>query len=357
MREISIKIVVLLALSASGCLLLRMGLRLAEAPGPIASANVPGALVGGDALLTSFVYAGETTEATPPRTTSPQTKWKLRLAAESSRWQGRLKGLASEKGSWIEVVDQRSAAWRLKEKGEARELALVETTPEPGEACREYLCPPNHHLDQVSWLREVTTRLARATNLLSFAKTQAARPREESVTLSADLVRFENRTARVGRTLSGGTTLEDGDTIAVRIRNQEAESLDLTVLHLDATGDIQAFFPDPQMGEDNRLQARRSLLTPRFAVTRGRTDGREHFVVIGVRAGERPVDFGFLAKPNREGMDTFRCDPKEVLASPLGRCFSHLLYTPDEKGESAEDDLKDSALRVLSWRAIAKEGR
>jgi len=212
----------------------------------------------------------------------------------------------------------------------------------------------------IPWVGEQATRIARARNLVTVARSQAAaqeKPARSRMPFDVQLLRFEDRSDRIGTVVvpgKNGMTLRDGDQIAFRITNRSSKAVDVTLLFVDANHTIEAFFPDPQSVEDNRVFPDQSLTTPRGRVKSAKTENLNHLVVVAVPAGEAPLDFTFLAGSSLKRVDSPRGNPIEILGSPLGGLLQHALYGRGTTHALAMTDLDGYALRLLSWKTLRR---
>ena len=295
-------------------------------------------------------------------------------AAERQRLGDLLQGIAKEPGALIEVVaDPRRADWLVRLAApQAGQVYLVPGSGWPLDQKAGGLPPLFGPLAaEAQVLKDRLTRIARFKHLLRIAGDTRAEPLlgGSDVDVGVELLRSANEADRVGKPVVWqGREIEfrEGDIAGFRVRNLSREPIDVTVLFLDSGFGIEPLFPRIP-GADNRLppaQATslppdRSALTRWFRVT-AKTVGLEHLVVIAVkaRAEDLPADFSFLAQetmPRARGLKGVRGNEERTIDSPLGRLFQNALYGEGTTRGASSLDIDDYALRLLSWRTLARQ--
>ena len=294
-------------------------------------------------------------------------------AAERQRLGDLLQGIAKEPGALFEVVaDPRRADWLIRLAAlQAGQVYLVPGSGWPLDQKAGGLPPLFGPLAaEAQVLKDRLTRIARFKHLLRIAGDTRAEPLlgGSDVDVGVELVRSANEADRVGKPVVWqGREIEfrEGDIAGFRVRNLSREPIDVTVLFLDSGFGIEPLFPRIP-GADNRLppaQATalppdRSALTRWFRVT-AKTVGLEHLVVIAVKARveDLPADFSFLAQetmPRARGQKGVRGNEERTIDSPLGRLFQNALYGEGATRGASSLDIDDYALRLLSWRTLAR---
>ncbi len=150
----------------------------------------------------------------------------------------------------------------------------------------------------------------------------------------------------------GNLLLHPGDRIGLRIKNQDREPVDVTVLFIDSGLGISTFFPSAA-GIDNRLKSTDPVLECAAKIT-GTTVGMEHVLVIGTRPqpNTAPTDFSFLSQPT---IERARSAPGGGGRDPaLGKLFQHAVFQSGSTRGLAGDDVQGTYLKLFSLRVEPK---
>jgi hypothetical protein len=223
-------------------------------------------------------------------------------------------------------------------------------------ALQRLLGPFERGAQGTALLREGLARIARAANLLKLA----ARPAGEIVRGSAD----EAPRARVEVVRLGGKPEAPssdpiprfcaGDRVELRVSNTGRVPIDVTVLYVDSQFGIEALFP---LAEHNRLSPGSTVRVPPVDV-KGHTSGREHVVLVAVRARElEPVDFVSLAQPSlQRAVTTDRSrGGSRGLGSPLGRLLQKALYRSGKTRGMSAPEAEDYFLQLVPVQVEARK--
>jgi len=197
-------------------------------------------------------------------------------------------------------------------------------------------------------------RVARATHILGMATT-ANLGQASAVDVQIDLVRFQDDTDRTGAVVPygpHGRTLAVGDRVAFRLTNPTSRTIDTSLLFIDSSYGIHAVIPRPETA-DNRLPPGGTIQSERFTVTSA-TLGQEQVIAIAVQSPTMgpAIDFArFLTQPS---LEQARGRAPDVASSPLGRLLQNAVYGQGAVRGIAPVALESYALRLLSWRTVAR---
>jgi hypothetical protein len=301
---------------------------------------------------------------------------RLRMAVDPSDIDGRpspassvarltavLKQLASQKGSFVELVDPDAEVdWLARIGGGRVYLVPAGGWAVPRGADAADAAPPMFGPaplgDLADWLDARLRRIARVHNLLKLDAGESGvvmRPRG-SVDVDVDLLRYASEDATEFEVVpwDNGRTLRAGDIVQFRVTNKGLEPVDVTLLFVDSEYGITAYFPQIGFVENNRVDPTKQFLSPRAEVTP--TDGPEHMVVIAVRAElqREPMNFSFLEQPSIErARGTPRTTPS--LDSPLGKLLQSAMFAEGATRGLSRASIDKHAVRRLTWSVVEAE--
>lgn len=185
--------------------------------------------------------------------------------------------------SFVRLVPRHPDAWSLI----SRRGALVLQGPgDPGPCL-----PLSGGLDG---LEAGLRRVAQVTSLL-WATAEGQGP---GLGLEMKLHRVAGKAGPLGPELAPGERLRFGDWAQAVIHNRGARAADVTVLGIDHKLNMACFLPDPGVEAPNRVQPGGTVQTPPLEMTPDEPGGGPEvlrLVLVAVEAGERPVDFSWLA--------------------------------------------------------------
>jgi hypothetical protein len=216
-----------------------------------------------------------------------------------------------------------------------------------------------------SEIAERIARIARVRNLLKIAAdpTAFSSPSGPNCQLTVDVLRIKDAQDHVGQSVEtdAQASFRVGDIVGLRITNQGATPVDVTLLWIDGNYGISAVFPRPNgLGQDNRIQPGERLLRRFVIVEKG--IGREHVVVIAVapRQLEDRADFSFLAdralaeaQRGLEDRGGSRASPTTI-ASPLGRLMQNAMLAQGQSRGLKATESQDCSICVRSWNSRPK---
>ena len=177
-----------------------------------------------------------------------------------------------------------------------------------------------------AWLSERLARIARAQTLLRIVGSADSLPDAGGESLDVRLVRLKDKNTP-GEPL-GDLVLHPGDRIGLRIKNQDREPVDVTVLFIDSGFGISTFFPSAA-GIDNRLKSTDPVLELRAKIT---GDHGRH----GARAGDRhaaaaeyPADRFLVSVASRRSSEPDRLRAAAARSTrPWANCSSTRCFKP-----------------------------
>jgi hypothetical protein len=200
-------------------------------------------------------------------------------------------------------------------------------------------------------LKTALSGIARARQLLQLAGAgEVARGGDSAVDVEVELLRYKDQTdpgATVVPHGPDGRRLQADQWIAFRVHNLGRLAADVTLLFVDSGYGIHAVFPPPGTAGDNRLEAGKSLTTPRVKVTAD-TVGAEQVVAIAVRAGRDRGDFTCLEQPTLERARG-TAGAVQTLDSPFGRLIQSAMYGSGTTRGLAVGEVQAYAVRLLPW--------
>jgi Caspase domain len=197
------------------------------------------------------------------------------------------------------------------------------------------------------WLAERLARIARVQTLLRIVGSSDSLPDGGDSSLDVQLLKLKDKN-HPGEPL-GELVLKSGDRVGLRIKNQDRDPVDVTVLFIDSGFGISTFFPRAA-GIENRLKASDPPLELRAKITAS-TVGMEHVLIIGTRPKPNtdPTDFSFLSQPTIErARSSSECGG--ALDSALGKLFQHAVFQTGSTRGLAGDEVQGTFLKLYSWR-------
>lgn len=270
-----------------------------------------------------------------------------------------LSGIATTRKSLVSTTSStESADWLIRARGDS--VVLIPSSgwaSDRSDQDPEMFGPAAIGPQLSTWLLDRSRRIARAQNLLALASASTTALGNASTMLPVQLVRLKNEGDSQGEPVQWdrrGITLTRGDLVAFRVTNDRPFPIDLTLLFVDSSFGITAYFPE-RGAADNRLTPGQALTSLPAEVT-DETVGLEHMVAIAVRARPQrlPADFGYLAQP---GVERTRAIIDPVYDSPIGQLLN---YAMDAEGDTRglpqqrrqNSAHADHALGVVSWRVV-----
>jgi hypothetical protein len=248
----------------------------------------------------------------------------------------------------LQSVPLAGADWVLRRSGE--ELVLE---PASGVDARTAKTAPHFGpvpLPAGPWLREHGKQIARAQNLLRMARPDENAKVDKGPNVILTLLRLKNAADPSGSEIEwkpSGLVFHPGEWLGVRLKNQGANPVDVTLFFIDSGYGIQSVYPTPGTATTNRLMAEESQLAFRAQVN-GTTTGLEHLVMIAVPGVGEPLDFSLLDQPTLPR--TRSANGPKQLRSPFGELLKTAMYGQGmTRGESAKD-LSQQCWGLISWR-------
>lgn len=238
-------------------------------------------------------------------------------------WQSVVDGLKSQgvPGADIQWVTQ--AADVLLSVSDARITALSPTQQGAPDCSKDRPCAPAQRGtdllvrsgsraggDTEAEIRHLAASLhgmARLANLMRLAARVSVEAQSRQVRLDVR-IRHKGSAEPSAITPDKVATLEAGDKVEVKIRNDGDTAADVTLLYLDARAGVSALFPSGA-GEVNRLEPRSERLIDDLDVTdNDGVAGLERLLLIAVQAEKQTerADFSFLAQPPLQALVTHR---------------------------------------------------
>jgi hypothetical protein len=202
-----------------------------------------------------------------------------------------------------------------------------------------------------AWIEDRLRRIARVSNLLALAGLDQGPLSDADVGLDVDLEmrRYESDTSKDHRLIpwDNGRTLQAGDIVGFRIHNRSTEVVDATLLFIDSSFGITAYYPQPFVS--NRMEPGQSRNSARARVTK--TMGLEHILLIAVKAEpqKQPFDFSFLSQT---GIERARSTAGDAGAfnSPLGRLLQRSAFALGSKRGLEVTEIRNYVVRLISWK-------
>jgi hypothetical protein len=264
--------------------------------------------------------------------------------------------LEKRQGSFVALVDDLpNARWVLRATADQVSLVpasgLAAKTPrKAGTPAGPALYGPGPSDPGLNdWLSKSVQRIARVENLLSLASPLAGDSFSNSeVRLTIEPLRFRDSKTRKGEVVDWGSgrTLNAGDIVGFRVKNQSRFAVDVTLLFVDSDYGISAFFPEFPGAGANRVPPGRELLSPRAEVTK--SNGAEHIVVIAVKAEKTSLDFTCLAQSGLENARALDGGGR-ALDSPLGQLLQSSLFGAGGRRGLRSVATANYSIRLISW--------
>lgn len=272
-----------------------------------------------------------------------------------------LQRLSERPGQLLEyVADLRQSDWLVRVRGAELWLMpstgwIAQSSPHEGESTpmiSATLGPRALDDETAPWLTQTLGRVARTRALLALAdaKTAVAAPRARQLEVQLEM-----------RKIGSTTPMEDeegwqhdpdrmmvGDVVEFRVRNRSAVTVDVTLLFLDSGYGITAYFPRSGEVDDNRLRPGAEIRTPLARIT-SQTTGREHMLLIAVKAGEAPVDFSCLGQATLDGVRSTEVGVGVSFDSPLGQILKTTYYGVSSTRGATAVGLETYAVSCLTW--------
>jgi hypothetical protein len=204
------------------------------------------------------------------------------------------------------------------------------------------------------WLQDRLGRIARVQNLLQMAGPDGGITAEDNaINVVAEMVRYDPAKPNQPEPVqwNEGRSVRSGDVVGFRVRNAGREPVDITLLFIDSTYGITAYFPQPGFAGDARLDAGKEFLSRRASVTP--SAGLEHMLVIAVRSEPQraPVDFTCLCQPSIEKAESTR-GAQHGLESPLGKLFQNAVFARGGTRGLDRTLVDTHTIRLMSWRVL-----
>lgn len=238
-------------------------------------------------------------------------------------WQSVVDGLKSQGVPGAEIQWVTQAPDVLLISSDTRITALSPSQQGAADCAKEGICGPDHRgvdllvrsgsksgSDAEAEIRHLATSLhgmARLANLMRLAARVSVEAQSRQVRLDVR-IRRKGSSEPINITPDRVATLEVGDKVEVKIRNDGDTAADVTLLYLDARAGVSALFPSGA-GEVNRLEPRSERLVDDLDVTdNDGVAGLERLLLIAVQAEKQTerADFSFLAQPPLQALVTHR---------------------------------------------------
>jgi hypothetical protein len=203
-----------------------------------------------------------------------------------------------------------------------------------------------------AWLQPRLDRIARAENLKRLAAAGADTPADEgAVKLDVKIGRRKDAADRTGSIPvawpAPSMTAFDGDRFVVTVTNRGKQPLDVTVLYIDSDFGIHCLYP--RKDGSNRIRSTESELLP-FTCD-AETTGREHFVVIALKASGPVIDFRHLVQPTMERAKEQAVsrgdDWSKTMGTPLGRLLKRGMYSPGASRDPSVEEQESYAISLI----------
>lgn len=286
-----------------------------------------------------------------------QGEFKLRYEALGSA----LQRLSEQPGQLLEyVAELRQSDWLVRVRGD--QLWLMPSTgwtahssPDGRDATpmvSNALGPRTLDAETAPWLSQTLGRVARTRALLALAdpKTAVATPRARQLDVQLEMRKVGNTTQMADE--EGWQRDPDrmmaGDVVEFRVRNRSAVTVDVTLLFLDSGYGITAYFPRSGEVDDNRVRPGAEIRTPLARIT-SQTTGREHMLLIAVKAGGAPVDFGCLMQPMLDKVRSSETGVGLSFDSPLGQILKSTYYGVSSTRGATAVGLESYTVTCLTW--------
>jgi hypothetical protein len=270
-----------------------------------------------------------------------------------------LRELAANEGALVQCAETASDAdWLVRIGGDRVYLVPVSGFAVPPGKNPADVAPPLFGpvlLDDAlaDNLDERLRRIARVTNLLGLCDDDSGGVIQvgSGLDVAVELLRFTDVKKRQFEVVGwdNGRSVRAGDVVGFRVANRGRESVDATLLFIDCSFGIHAYFPESGFIQNNQIAAGESYVSAASEVTPA--TGSEHIVLIAVRSqpGRSPINFGFL---EQEGLDRVRGTPGtgQILETPLGKLLETALLAEGQTRGMKRVAVDNHAIRRLTWR-------
>ena len=191
-------------------------------------------------------------------------------------------------------------------------------------------------------LQQALMRLARAHNLLHIAtEAGSGNSRSGGLDVSVEMLDGQGKPVAYG---PGGREVYGGDSIIVKLTNENPYPIDLTVLLVDSRYGISSLFPDPL--DNNRLEANQTVSLLMRVVE---PFGRDQLVVIAVKgSGTAPMDFTYLAQPG------LRARSARASETPLEQLLNKAVFNRGSTRGATRETANEYTVRLIGWTSRQK---
>lgn len=256
----------------------------------------------------------------------------------------------SSRAQWLVHVE-RDRAFLVPANGQVLAANHKDDAPAP---IQPWLGPVPIDDTLGTWLQDRLARIARVQNLLQMAGSGVmTAPNGDTIKIDAEMVRFDpaNPASSEGVKWSQGQTVQTGEIVGFRVRNTGREPIDVTLLFIDGSYGISAFFPQPGFGADARLEAGKEFLSRKAKATPSAS--MEHMLVIAVRSEPQrvPIDFTCLCQPSIEKAEATR-GASQGLDTPLGRLFQKAVFARGGTRGLDSTSVDTHTIRLISWNVL-----
>jgi hypothetical protein len=291
--------------------------------------------------------------------------------AKHPDWREQLEKRAAQEGSVFELVDAPATAQWLVRVHEADRIVLVPAQGwalPPNEGSRARFGPAPIDEKLADWLTEQLSRIARASNLLKLAGVMTEERergllsllfgKKTATTLNVDFLKLDSAEDEHGKPIewkAGGVQLQEGDIVAVRLKNTSEHAVDFTILFVDSAYGIEALYPPPRTVVDNRLEPGKSYTVGPLQVDADSV-GLEHLIIIALKADGPPVDFSWLAQ-NSVAQARSLVSQRGTANSdqPLNQLFQQALFAQGKTRGLKMSESAGVSVRAISWKSVAEK--